>query len=379
MNENLNPKPPKHQARGNVYESRGRFFARISLGAGKRKTKLLSTCADEMTAEKRGQAIAAFVLKLRAAGQADMLERIVDVAAAADDAKLAELDVIVDGIIAGTEKAKPKVAEKGTVVTFGDVVDRWVSGDLARAFPDDVKTKRSARHDGYRAEHVPQVYRDLAIKTWTPETYADVMRSLSPKLGTNSRRQVAQIVHRVFELAIHPLGLVEKNPVRRLPRKGDKIVAATLLPRHVGALAACTAIDLGYRVLWTFLAESGWRPSQAVGRDEPSTAKGDDLSIPPLRWADVNVERAIAFLRRTKTTTAVEVELTDETVEALKAWRSLSPRAAATDAVFVATDGAPIRNVLLAETFRAHLALAGVTKESDPDLFPEADDVKHRA
>jgi len=375
MNQDLQPKPPKHQASGNVYSSRGRWFARVSLGGGVRKSRALPTCATEEQASERAQKIAAFVERLRVAGHGDLLAKIVDSAAAADDEKMAELERIVAGIIDGTERKKK--TPSATVETFATLTERWVSGELARAFPDDVKAKRSARHDGYRVGHVPERYRNLPVTSWTAETYANVMRELPATLSANSRRQVAQLVHRVFELAIHPLGLVSKNPVRRLPRKGTSKIGATLLPRHVAALGKAP-VDLGFRVLWTFLAETGWRPSQAVGRDEPKTERGEDLSVPPLRWADVNFERAVAFLRRTKTTAAVEVELTDETVTALKAWRRLSPLSSPTDSVFVTTDGAPIRNVLLAETFRAHLTAAGITKETDPDLFPEGDDLKHR-
>src|SRR5207253_1324089 len=124
--------------------------------------------------------------------------------------------------------------------------------------------------------------------------------------------------------------------------------------------------------------ETGWRPSQAVGRPEPKGPNGEDESVPHLRWSDVNFERAVAFLRQTKTTTAVEIELDDATVAALRAWKSLSPRAGASDPVFVTTDGKAIENVRLAEDFRADLDAAGITRETDPELFPEGAELAHR-
>jgi hypothetical protein len=116
--------------------------------------------------------------------------------------------------------------------------------------------------------------------------------------------------------------------------KGAQKIQATLLPRHLVALGACEAVDLGRRVLWTFLgAESGWRPSQAIGRPEPKRDDGTDESVPPLYWQNVNVERAVTFLRQTKTTEAVEVELDESTVALLRCSRELSPKKATKDRV----------------------------------------------
>jgi hypothetical protein len=41
-------------------------------------------------------------------------------------------------------------------------------------------------------------------------------------------------------------------------------------------------------------------------------------------------------------------------------------------------DGKPIENVRLADLFRDDLALAGIVKETDPELFPERDELRFR-
>jgi hypothetical protein len=121
--------------------------------------------------------------------------------------------------------------------TFRTVLSRWTSGELAATFPDDVKRKRSWRDDEYRAKHIADEYLDTPIADWTRDTYKGVMAKLPATLGPTTRRHVAQVIHRVFELAIHPLGHVTTNPVPRLPLRAAKKVQATL-PRDTSSPSA---------------------------------------------------------------------------------------------------------------------------------------------
>src|SRR5689334_7445257 len=61
-------------AKGNVFQSRGRFFGRVSLGKGKRKAVLLPTCATQEQAEARAGFVADLVRQLRQAGKAEIVD-----------------------------------------------------------------------------------------------------------------------------------------------------------------------------------------------------------------------------------------------------------------------------------------------------------------
>jgi integrase len=367
---------PRPRSGGAYINNSGKVYARVRLGPNKRPSLFLPNITGLDAGRQRAAFIDELVAQLLAAGREDFAENVAKQAAAAADGDLPTLKQIVAGICAGTEKPidKPLLGS----VTFRQVVDRWTSGDLARLYPDDVKKKRSWRHDRYRLAHVPAELLDFPIAHWTTETYKRAMAALPATLGQTSRRHVAQVIHRVCELAIHPLGLLKTNPVPRLPMKGAQKLAATVLPRHVSAVAKTRTIDLGERVTIAFLAENGWRPSQALGRDEVVLEGQVDEAIPALTWQDLNFERAVAFLRRTKTTAAVEVELDDETVAALRAWKKLSPRSKPTDRVFVRMNGEPIEGSEIAEVFRSGLNAAGIKHETDPELFPEGADLAHR-
>jgi hypothetical protein len=121
-------------------------------------------------------------------------------------------------------------------------------------------------------------------------------------------------MHRAFELAVYPLRAVKASPIPRMPKITRERLVATLRPEHPATLAACTNVDIGHRFLWCFLAETGWRLSQTVGREEPVGPNGIDNTVPPLKWKDILWSREVAFLSRTKTTAAVEVPLDEPTM-----------------------------------------------------------------
>ena len=70
--------------------------------------------------------------------------------------------------------------------------------------------------------------------------------------------------------------------------------------------------------------------------------------------------------------------LDEATLAGLQSWKAISPKASPDDPVFCIANGKPITVTLAAETFRAHLNIAGITEDNRPDLFPEAKDAKRR-
>lgn len=364
---------------GGAYESRGRFFMRITVAPQKRPAKLLPWCASLDDAKERTHVTQALVNRLRQVEQVDFVGKLVETAANADAAKMADLDRFVAGVEGGAFEKKRDALPSPAYATLRTVLQRWVSGELARDFPDYVTRKRSVRNDRSLQKHVPDAVLDLPLTSWTVATYESVMAKVPRTLSSARRRQIAQLMHRAFELAVYPLKLVTASPIPRLPKFRREHLIATLRPEHTSTIAKTGAIDLGYRFLWNYLAETGWRLSQATGREElPDKDSGDDNGVPALKWRDLVLARQVAFLSRTKTTAAVEIPLDDETVAGLRAWRSVSPKRGDDDPIFVTTDGAPIPYDKAARVFREHLNAAGFTRATDRDLFPEGDEATTR-
>ena len=363
-------------AAGGAYESRGRFYMRVTVAPQKRPAKLLPWCGSLGDATERARIVQAHVNRLRVAGQLDFVEKVVEIGATADPEMLAELARKVEAIVGDHFDRLPSPS---TYACLREVLRQWTSGELARDFHDYVDRKRSAADDVSLQRHIADKYLDLPIQSWSVDTYELVMRELSAKLSSARRRHVAQLLHRAFALAVYPLKLLKVSPIPRLPKVRRERLKATLRPEHPRAIAALTGkVDLGYRYLWCFLAETGWRISQATGREEDPGPDGTDDSVPPLLWRDIVWSREVAFLARTKTTAAVEVPLDESTVAGLRAWRDLSPCPGADDHVFVTSTGIPISHDKAATTFRVHLNAAGFTRETDRDLFPEGEEKKGR-
>src|SRR5581483_5148248 len=97
-------------ASGNWYESRGRYFVRISLGSGKRVSRCMQTVTSEAQAEQLSSTIASWIVRLRNANHSDVvwLTKVIEQGATGKAETIAELSKIVDGLCAGIEKLKPQ-------------------------------------------------------------------------------------------------------------------------------------------------------------------------------------------------------------------------------------------------------------------------------
>jgi len=352
------------------------YAARITIQGRDRRDFVLTTCATEVDAAERCTALAGMAARLRRARRVPQIVPLLEMGAKARvGASWQAVCVAVDDECGGGVRDR----QTGATATLRNIIERWTKGELAKEFPDYVSRKRSARRDVELAKHVPAEFLDLPLRAWTSETYHAVMRQLPPELSSGSRRHVAQLLHRAFGLAVQPLQLLSVSPIGRMPKIKREKLMATLLPRHPQALGGAVGkIDIGYRFLWCYLAETGWRLSQCTGKVEKEGPDGSDNDVPPLYWRDIKCERELAFLRQTKTTAAVEVPLDPDTLAALAAWRKLSTRPGDDDPVFVTSDGVPIPYGHAAVTFREHLNLVGTTRETEPDLFPEGEELESR-
>jgi integrase len=171
------------------------------------------------------------------------------------------------------------------------------------------------------------------------------MRSLPSELASGSRRQVAQLLHRVLKLAAYPARLIERSPLPKgfLPKPSAKKAQQWLYPEEDLRLLRCEDVPLRHRMLYGFLAREGMRRSEAMR----------------LCWCDVDMTRGTVTLDENKTDDPRAWVLDPGVAVALERWRKLEcPMAKATDEVFAGSDQGMDEDHLAA-TFRAHLTRAG--------------------
>lgn len=361
--------PVIRSSEGSAFESRGRFFMRVIIGGGKRPAKRVPWATGLEQADARAKEVQGLVNRLRAAGQLDFIENLVKSGAAADAEKMAALVRAVDGIVGGQiVKTEPSVVE-AKANTFGGVGNRWLSGELHRLYPDHVRKKKSARDDGYRLEilyatgieHVPvsaltldlieRSMRELdAVRARRAE------RAVKP-LDAGSRRQYAQLFHRVLGLAVYPLRLLPASPLPSgwLPRVPNDKAKGLVYPDEETAFLADERHPIHWRIFFGALARLGFRADEAAG----------------LTIADVDVGRGIITLDENKTDDPRAPMYPLETIEALKWWKKTHrANAEATDLFFVRPDGKRIPIDGLAEIYRDMLEATVRAKDMyRPELF----------
>ena len=340
----------RENARGNWFCIRGLYFVRVSLGKRSRCTKKLANVNNERDAEAQSTRIATLIARFRESAQydADLAEKLVARAAAANGRALADIEKIVDGLVAGVERvAAMPVARPEDLAheTFRTIFERWISGELATTYPDHVREKRSTE-DRHRAnKHILNVrladggkFGDLPIAELRLEHCERVMSALPRELSRSSRRHTGQVMHRVLGLAVYPLRLIVANPLPRgfLPKQGSTRAKSYLFPDEDRQLLACVDVPLDHRMLYGFLAREGMRKSEALR----------------LTWRDLNLARGMVRLDSNKTDEPRAWALSPDVVRALQLWRVMRPE---TTLVFDVSQ--PAR---LALAFRKHLQLAHV-------------------
>lgn len=333
------------EATGSVYENRGAWFARIMLD--KRAHVALPTCKSEEQASARKDVLAGVAKRLRAAGHGGedgetLLRRLAEVP---EGKPLENLLAGVDRLVAGQYVTRAKPDAKPT--TFGDIASQWVSGELARKYPDHVKVKRSADSDEHRFKHVLPLLATVPISAFELE-HADRAMATLPPMSTASRRHIAQVIHRVLAIAVYPLKLIKASPIPPgwLPKLGPKIAKAYLYPDEDARLLGCVDIPIAWRLLYGFLHREGMRRSEALS----------------LQWHDVDLVRGALALDKNKTDDPRAWALRPDVVEALCAWWKLRGGPGPDEYVFVDDAGHALTDDHTADRYRAHLETAGIAR-----------------
>jgi hypothetical protein len=167
-----------------------------------------------------------------------------------------------------TAKADPPVP--GPLgITFRQFAEQWTSGQLNDRYPDHVGMKRTSDDDRQRLRaYVYPVMGDVPLVQLVGAPgleRADEVMSKLPKLSSQTRRHVAQTMHRVFAMATYPARLIPASPLPKgwLPRVKSVQAQGYLYPDEDAKLLACGDVPLVYRLLYGFLAREGCRPSEA--------------------------------------------------------------------------------------------------------------------
>ncbi|MBI2393160.1 MAG: tyrosine-type recombinase/integrase [Deltaproteobacteria bacterium] len=377
----------KREGKGSAYESRGKFFAQVAMGHGKRRGVLCplarcqepgcthrtdSPCTGLRDARDRSALASELVAMLTAAGQPDFIAGAIRAATTLPAEKLPDARKHVLAIAGG--KVPRARAEIGGL-TFGKFAERLTSGELRKAYPDHVDEVGAETMQDYTAmlrDYVVPVLGPLPIAAVTLDHALDVMRRVPSSLSSSRRRAIAFIMRRVLALATFPARVIAANPIpdNFLPKLDAPRARGFLFPDEEAQLlrgrdaAGAVVVPLQTRVLFALLAREGMRKDEAG-----SLEYGDKRTAGAAGWVDL--DREWIYLDKNKTNDARDWKLAPDVAEALRRWRKLAKKSRF---VFPADDDARARmNVEhLADDLRTHLEAVGIER---PELFESS---KHR-
>jgi integrase len=330
-------------AKGGAYEKRGRFFARVTVAPQKRPAVLLSWCTDLGHARTRAHALQAMVTDLRLAGELTWIEKVLEVGAPADATELASLERWVAAIVEGKiERIDP--GEKKGPETFETFATKWTKGELHTSYPDDIKEKTTQRTDALRLAKLYETIGGIPLARFTLQDAQRAMRALPEGLSANTRRQYAQLIHRVLVMAVYPVCLIPHSPLPRgfLPKPGKEKAKALPWPSEDATGLACEAWPLAHRMFFGFLPREGMRTGEAAA----------------LTWGDLSLDVGAVRLDENKTDEPRAWALDPAVATALRLWKGMRKDTKKRDLVFKQPDGQPYNTDKLAALYREYLERA---------------------
>lgn len=322
-------------------KTKGGWSIQLRFGKGRRKRFTLPAMTEEKARER--QDLLEQLASLLALGEGLDVEAILQaVAVKVTDREFSSAVRAARDLASG--KAPPE-APKGPV-TFRDVAELWLSGDLHRRFPDVVRGKGEhsiAQSRGILNAVFPHLDKDVR-----QITRADVLRAKSdatpPGVSQAQRAHYARHIRLVMALAVAPLELIEQSPVppKFVPPYGPRRALGFLYPEEDVLLtgASDAVVPYGYRLYYGFLARNGCRPSEGLR----------------LTFGDLDLGRGVLTLDRNKTKVPRAWAMAGDVTAVLRGERE---RRGATETDLVFPD---VAHDDLAERFREHLWDAGVQR-----------------
>lgn len=293
------------QGEGSVRWRRGKAEVRLSLGPLGRKNFSLPTCTTASKAEERRVLLAELAGKLLAANRIERGLPLLEQAARAEGRELTLVRGAIDLMCKGETVKAPSPG-----MTFKEVAESWLKGELTRQFPDHVKPRKEADvHLRHLERAVFPVVGAIPMSRFTLEHAEEAMRLLPKHYSAGTRRCVALLIHRVVGLAVYPLRLLPHSPLPTgfVPPAPAKKAKAHLYPDEDAQLLGCREIPLCDRILYGFLNREGMRADEAFG----------------LEPHDLDLERGAVALDKNKTNDPRAWALSPDVVRALRVWLRL--------------------------------------------------------
>lgn len=277
----------------------------------------LSGCTTDLEADQRTSRIARVVQQLVAVGRPHAAGRLG--AALGRATSPAEVEEALFAVGRALDEGRAP-----DVLTVEGFAEQWLSGELARRYPDQVKPIRQGDNRSRFETHIFRVIGRVPIADLRLEHGEKVMAAIPPARSAYTRRHVAQCLVRMARLAEYPARVLAHNPfpslfLPRLPKAKDK---PFLYPKEDARLLGCTAIPLRRRLVYGLLDREGMRAGELVG----TPGKHDDPPQPPMPWTSVDLEAGALNDVRNKTGDDRTWALAPGVARALGAWRAMHPK-----------------------------------------------------
>lgn len=331
---------------GGVVCRKGLFYARVRLAKKERIEVRIPWAKTEEEAVARAAIIAEVVDQLIGGGRRDLVRAMAEATAAATTPKeLARARAAARAFASG--HGAPSTA--AGLTTFEDVANDWMSGELRRKYPGHVRKKASfAIERGRLKRYIYPLIKDVPIVAFE-KAHADlVMSKLPPERVKTSatRRHVAQIICRVLNLAVMPLGLIKASPLPKgyLPRIESHRHYTCLFPREEAKLLACKDVPEVERLFFGILDREGMRVSE----------------LADCEWWQWNLEEGTFTATKTKTGDPRMWAVRPDVARAMRIWSDRYAKTKARPFVDLVPDEKS--KVWLATRLRDALKAAGVTR-----------------
>jgi integrase len=345
------------KATGTKYQSRGVWYAAITVAQGKRESFAMPTCTSEEQAEARKERLNTIVQGLRHTGHAGLVDLWApEIAARPAGEKFDRLIKTAEALCNGDMEEADLRMEDSTIRQIGT---RWTSGNLAEEYRGQVDMRVGGEEiAGVLEKHVYPLVGEIPACAFTE---SDGQRLLNQLGGYSPAyvQRIAKLLVRLLNLAVRPLKLIAASPLPRgfVPSAGPPKARSCVFPSEDATLMACTEVAVGLRVLWGYLHREGHRSGEAF----------------LLVWDDFDLARGTVNLDKNKTKSPRWWVLAPGVAAALRAWKAYREERegplSGTDFVFVFVDlqGKRKKGKLdAARVYRRSLEAAGITR---PQLF----------
>lgn len=242
-------------------------------------------------------------------------------------------------------RARP-VGKSLSTVTFKQLADEWLAGDLTARYPDKVEWKTSVDNDRAMFAFLCPIIGNVPLHLFTVEDAERAMRAL-PKRQPNTRRHYAAVIARVLKLAVYPCKIIDKSPLPLgfVPPIAKGRAKSFLYPEEDQQLVTGSA-PFARRLLYGVLSREGLRLGEAL----------------KLRASHLDLRRGELRLDANKTDEPRRWKMSDDVTRVL---RHVLSDAGPDALVFKSLGG---KNAVT--TFRADLRAAGVDRA---ELFEDSD------